>query len=56
MLSINIQNKIINLLVKQVMDTVVFKMKVAKYFSVIMDCTPDVSYKEQISLTIGYIH
>uniref|UniRef100_H3B064 DUF4371 domain-containing protein n=1 Tax=Latimeria chalumnae TaxID=7897 RepID=H3B064_LATCH len=46
-----IQNEQITLLAKTVKDNII---KESKYFSVIMDCTPD-SHREQLSFTICFV-
>jgi hypothetical protein len=43
-----IQNQLIDLLSCKVKST-------SKYFSVILDCTPDTSHKEQISVVLRYV-
>ncbi|XP_064081884.1 zinc finger MYM-type protein 1-like [Macrobrachium nipponense] len=47
-----IQNKLIASISGKIMDTVVTEIKQFKYYSVILDCTPDVSHQEQMSVTI----
>lgn len=47
-----IQNELITSLSGKMLDTMVTEIKQSKYYSVILDCTPDLSHQEQMSIII----
>ncbi|XP_077091465.1 zinc finger MYM-type protein 1-like [Siphateles boraxobius] len=55
-LSKHIQNELISHVAKSTLDAIVEKVKRAKYFAVIMDCTPDISHNEQLSVVLRIVN
>lgn len=41
---------------KEISDEIVHRLKEATFFAVIVDETPDTSHKEQLSITVRYVH
>ncbi|KAJ3581113.1 hypothetical protein NHX12_017032 [Muraenolepis orangiensis] len=45
-----IQNELISAISEQIMEAMIGEIKVCKYFSILLDCTPDISHTEQLSV------
>lgn len=52
----NIQNELIEIISNNIKTTIVELLKLSKYYSVILDCTPDISHKEQLTVIVRFVY
>ena len=54
-LSKSIQNELINLVAKETENALLTQLKPAKYYSIILDCSPDISHQEQMTVIFRFV-
>ncbi|XP_011409393.1 PREDICTED: uncharacterized protein LOC105316267, partial [Amphimedon queenslandica] len=55
LLSHDYQNSMLSILAKSVMDYIINEVKEARYFTIMVDETKDISIKEQLALILCYV-
>ncbi|KAJ8870594.1 hypothetical protein PR048_029617 [Dryococelus australis] len=50
------QNQIIHLIESQIINKILSMLKSAKYNNIILDCTPDISKTEQMTILVRFVH
>lgn len=51
-----IQDELINMMANEIKQKIIKNIQSAKYFTVIMDCTPDIGHKEQLAILLRIVH
>ncbi|XP_065675871.1 uncharacterized protein LOC136092079 [Hydra vulgaris] len=51
----NVQNKIIQILSEAVKEKIVVDLKASKYYSIIVDCTSDISHTKQMTIILYFV-
>ena len=54
-LSNTIQNELINIVAEKVEKELMTQLTKAKYFALSLDCTPDISHKEQMTVALRFV-
>ena len=49
------QNELLDIMATATLNEILKRVKAAKYYAIILDCTPDISHQEQMSLIIRYV-
>jgi len=55
-LSHSIQDELMTKMAEKVKLEIISKIKKAKYYSILLDCTPEVSHQEQLSVIIRFVN
>jgi len=55
-LSHDIQDELIQIMANEIRRKIISLIKVAKYFTVVMDCTPDIGHQEQLTILIRIVN
>lgn len=50
-----IQNQLISLMSEKVKSNILTMVKDIKYYSIILDCTPNCSHREQVSIILRFV-
>ena len=54
-LSNTIQNELINIVAKKVDKELMTQLNKAKYYALSLDCTPDISHKEPVTVILQFV-